>query len=275
MGAHDFQTTLRGENDLNKAYRLACEEAEYEHGHDAYNGTISTTSGAVAVTRTPVTMREAQKLINKFWDGYNGNPAPDWQRTFGRLGISKWDNCGAIPLKSEGPPQDRQQRTKKVTLDAVEYAAFKALPWSERQEFFAEHLKVLKGYELTDVHVDEFKGEFTTKVETKATDGERDTRYFIVKTSHPTYSLNPTTNYYSSQSEARAALEKQMKNYTGSLDTSEMGIVALTVRDDASPLVKSKVIIKKAVLPVTYTMVKYGKATNTQDGWLFFGLAAC
>ena len=30
---------------MREAYRNACEEAEYENGHDGYNGTISTTSG--------------------------------------------------------------------------------------------------------------------------------------------------------------------------------------------------------------------------------------
>ena len=44
MGATDFTTTATGRN-AQEAYRAACEEATYEHGHDPYNGTISTTSG--------------------------------------------------------------------------------------------------------------------------------------------------------------------------------------------------------------------------------------
>ena len=43
MGACDFTAVGRGSN-ASKAYQSAVEEAEYEDGHDPYNGTISTTN---------------------------------------------------------------------------------------------------------------------------------------------------------------------------------------------------------------------------------------
>lgn len=43
MGAIDFQTYGRGKT-MQQAFTEAYQRAEYEHGHDAYNGTISTTT---------------------------------------------------------------------------------------------------------------------------------------------------------------------------------------------------------------------------------------
>lgn len=44
MGSHSFLTSARG-NTADQAYRAAVEQAQYDYGHDPYNGTISTTSG--------------------------------------------------------------------------------------------------------------------------------------------------------------------------------------------------------------------------------------
>jgi hypothetical protein len=44
MGACDFFTIAAGK-DLLDAYNNAVEQAIFEHGHDSYNGTISTTYG--------------------------------------------------------------------------------------------------------------------------------------------------------------------------------------------------------------------------------------
>jgi hypothetical protein len=44
MGGHDFMTSSTGK-DASAAYRSACDQATWEDGHDAYNGTISTTGG--------------------------------------------------------------------------------------------------------------------------------------------------------------------------------------------------------------------------------------
>lgn len=43
MGSHDFEVTVRA-GTPEKAYRKAVDDATYEHGHNAYNGTISTTT---------------------------------------------------------------------------------------------------------------------------------------------------------------------------------------------------------------------------------------
>ena len=49
MGASNFYTKGKGAT-IGMAYKNAVEEAYYESGHDAYNGTISTTQGCIDVS---------------------------------------------------------------------------------------------------------------------------------------------------------------------------------------------------------------------------------
>lgn len=58
MGAHNFEDTAVGKT-IGEAYGRACYEAEYEYGHEAYNGTISTTNGVrdVSTLLAPFSMK--------------------------------------------------------------------------------------------------------------------------------------------------------------------------------------------------------------------------
>ena len=53
MGGCDFTTVSFGK-DAGDAYANAVREAEYERGHDPYNGTISTTGGFTMLQACPV-----------------------------------------------------------------------------------------------------------------------------------------------------------------------------------------------------------------------------
>ena len=65
MGAHEFHTSATGET-AHAAYRKACEQARFEHGHDPYNGTITTTSGfRMYQTPEPEPHGPIMKLIRK------------------------------------------------------------------------------------------------------------------------------------------------------------------------------------------------------------------
>lgn len=46
MGAHNIATTGYGQT-AKAAYERACRIAQFEDGHDPYNGTISTTEGCI------------------------------------------------------------------------------------------------------------------------------------------------------------------------------------------------------------------------------------
>lgn len=49
MGASDFLTYGRGKT-IKEAFRTAVEEAQYEHGHDGYTGTIAEKGSYLEVT---------------------------------------------------------------------------------------------------------------------------------------------------------------------------------------------------------------------------------
>ena len=75
MGAHNFHDRAHG-NTPGEAYRAAVEQAHYEYGHDAYNGTISTTSGTVTIP-----FEEGETLT-------------DWvDRVIEDGCVQKWENC--------------------------------------------------------------------------------------------------------------------------------------------------------------------------------------
>jgi hypothetical protein len=62
MGACNFNTRAKGKT-AREAYETAVREAQYEYGHDPYNGTISTTGGFKMFRTTigPVTEEEFQR----------------------------------------------------------------------------------------------------------------------------------------------------------------------------------------------------------------------
>ena len=84
MGACSFSTYATGKT-VEQAYQNAVEQAQFEYGHDSYNGTISTTSGVVELNVTAGDAETIDNLINKFFDGNMSMPA-----------IQKWGKCGAI-----------------------------------------------------------------------------------------------------------------------------------------------------------------------------------
>lgn len=84
MGACTFQDTIEvaESQDYRDAYRIACDQAIAECGHqDGYNGTISTTCG-VKLLPTP-------ENINDFIDDVLEN---------GKYGIEKYEKAGCIEV---------------------------------------------------------------------------------------------------------------------------------------------------------------------------------
>tara|TARA_R110000824_G_scaffold100738_5_gene239420 strand:- start:6 stop:347 length:342 start_codon:yes stop_codon:yes gene_type:complete len=66
MGAHESNVVKVGRyRDASQAYAEAVKEAEYEQGHDGYNGTISTSNGFIMYTNHP---RYGTKKFWKFYD---------------------------------------------------------------------------------------------------------------------------------------------------------------------------------------------------------------
>lgn len=94
MGASTFRTFGRpGERDVTKAYDELVTQAQYEHGHDPYNGTISTTHGVKVVQAKPVHQSKIadieHRLLGLGDDESDRDRDPD---------IEKWGKAGAIAV---------------------------------------------------------------------------------------------------------------------------------------------------------------------------------
>ena len=78
MGAHNFAASAYAKT-AEDAYNNLVEEAIYDHGHDAYNGTISTTFGFVIIP---------------FKDGES---SVEWMdRMMEHPDVEKWENCACV-----------------------------------------------------------------------------------------------------------------------------------------------------------------------------------
>ena len=112
MGATNFEQIGFGKT-VEEAYRNACDEAVWYSGHDAYNGTISTTHGFIVI---PQNGRKIRTIIHKYMDDDTGNSP-----------IEKWGRCGAIVLKGTLAKQYRErnnlQRKKGVVVLFFGWAA--------------------------------------------------------------------------------------------------------------------------------------------------------
>lgn len=87
MGACTFTNTIGGKGmDPNTAYKELCRQAQYDHGHDPYNGTISTTSGYVIVTVAKG--RSIDKVID---EELMGGDSP----------VQKWGPAGCIEMRGK------------------------------------------------------------------------------------------------------------------------------------------------------------------------------
>lgn len=84
MGTCNFKVFGIGK-DVNDAFNKAVSNALYEHGHDSYNGTISTTSFCADITKDMP--RYGTKAFSKALD-----------KKFDSGGIEKWD-CYAVEVK--------------------------------------------------------------------------------------------------------------------------------------------------------------------------------
>lgn len=95
MGAAFETVYIPGDTGAEAAYGKAVDEALHEHGHDSYNGSISTTRGVRALRVEPLPKKVAQRLASTFTN------AP---------GVEKWGDAGAILVGTE----DSFTRTKHV-----------------------------------------------------------------------------------------------------------------------------------------------------------------
>ena len=95
MGAYSFGITKVAKTPK-EAYKKAVEEAEYEYGHDGYNGTISTTDGYYFFDKHP---RWGTKAFDKWEDKIlSDDNGP----------IQKWGKCGCIEITGKAAKEIKE-----------------------------------------------------------------------------------------------------------------------------------------------------------------------
>ena len=111
MGSHTFEVTIGGRNMLPRdAYDQLVRDANHEHGHDGYNGTIATTSGFVLVDPGK---RRIDTVVRDILDDKSSH-------------IRKWGPAGCIELT--GAPLTRWR--KKHGLAGTRARAYRFFGWA-------------------------------------------------------------------------------------------------------------------------------------------------
>lgn len=93
MGATNFHTiqVVKDHCTMSEAYSSAVSDALYQHGHDAYNGTISTTQGYKDCTRM------APVYGTPEWDKWENDVVLEDQIP----GVEKWGKAAGVELKGK------------------------------------------------------------------------------------------------------------------------------------------------------------------------------
>jgi hypothetical protein len=106
--------------DVDRAYRALVEQALHEHGHDGYNGTISTTGGYRVVGRDPVPEARAEEIVRSRIEH-----------------LHKWDACEVIAVGDDAKVPTRTFRVRVKEADQAEAAARAQLKPGETLGAFA------------------------------------------------------------------------------------------------------------------------------------------
>ena len=87
MGIANFATTATGKT-MKEAFNKAVEQAQHEHGHGGYTGTIAEKSSVIDLTaKSPAKTRKTK--IRWAWEMTNLETGPVYD---------KWGPCGAVKL---------------------------------------------------------------------------------------------------------------------------------------------------------------------------------
>lgn len=288
MGSASFETTVYGVDDLDTAYANAVSEARDEYGYDPYNGTISTTSGAVA---SPLNTGEPIR-----------EDRIDWEVISERLDhLSKWQHCEALRVAEVSPG-----RIEYLGVVTVEVKVPSDTEHSDLQDKVrAEVYKTLARWRRSAHKVDfvtDFRGTTATKTldknsdyvvdghlkitplsepkrTTKATTGKTVTKFFIVPAGSDR--LPPWSEGHPTQAAARAALpDTTVPNGRNRGPVQSWEIISVGRREDGAALVTHDVDSRGSKKNTTYRVEArvsriVSPPTPTGNlGWLFYGWAA-
>lgn len=274
MGSSSFADYYEG-TDLQKLYNDAVEAARYEHGSDPYSGTIATTSGVRLVQAQPVPLQVAHDIADASLDS-----------------LSKWDDCGAVPILDTGNVDKREVTFDVTLLGPGEFYERKG----DLEAAVRQAAKLRAGETLIDWEVERpvgqgrwngttiYSGRQTSvqrKVTVEATEGKTETRYVV---QGPGIHQRQWKDMHPTQAAARKSLKEWLEAGHGAprhLPDSQFPrphqdyeVVGITRRVDGEPVVRGYAEIVKTTYPIQATV---GKITNSGkiSGYLIFGWAAC
>ena len=259
MGSTNFDQYAKG-TDYRALYRQLVDQATSEFGTDAYNGSISTTSGVMLDTTTPMTIEAARDRAGQRCERYD-----------------KWGACGAIPILAD---IKRRTVTTTVTLDGD------PADWDQRRQTLhrlaAEKVRLRDGEQVLKVAEDRTSpAPQRFRFRTQATDGKAETRYFVLNEHGQVMAdrqpLTGTTarlwSYgHVSQAKARAHADRLARNPRPGAGAAQFSVEGRIRRDSGDPLVTATRELTSAKVPLTVTV---GRQTSDRiGGYLFFGMVA-
>lgn len=254
MGSCGASHFVEGNQQAEKAYNFAVQEALRSDGDDPYNGTISTSSGIRIFHTVPQTWPEARAIEEREMDN-----------------LTKWESWGAVPIVSKDSSETRviEKRFSLTTASVYPH---------ELQGIIAPQVPLKPGESIESVEILEDHKVWKPVIETPA--GDRQVKYVVSGVN----SLG--RQRFDTLAEARAAASDVAKTwgtpvpgYNGKpiVSWGQDQPMAATIwgvvdRGDAVPMLKVGTTIKSrnVKLKITLSRAKDRKL----GGWYFFGWAA-
>ena len=243
MGAAEFAEVHWNPNPQ-VAFDTLVDNARFEFGHDPYSGTIAAVDGWKKAQSNPVTLSEAEKIMDAELN--RGEKAR----------VRKWGPALAVPLVQQG---QEQYHTETITLSGDDCDTFFDNPSS----IIPRKITVPEGHTFTGIASHETV-DSKARVTTAATEGKRETRYFVTgRDSH-------WEDGHKTQAQARAAAAEALSSTKHG--NASVEVYAVTRRADGSALATATRRITSVTVRVTY-VTRPKPNSNKIAGWFFFGLA--
>jgi hypothetical protein len=244
MGATNFVTGAIRTASIRDAYDAAVNDAVAEHGHDSYNGTISTTGGYHQSVATPMTVSGANLIASTAWDH-----------------AEKWGPAEAVPVA-----EDRHFTFRKIK-SVIE------LPTTD------EHGSMTSAHDLREaavakavtqhsgsLHSVEVTPKVKTKIVTETAKGRAVTKYEV--------SSGRSSRFFDTKAQATAAAKRLVSDDTWYRSVTVRAVKVYEDSGSADAVVVKRVTVEaKAAVTVTIATPKKPGSTPV-EGWIFYGIAA-
>jgi hypothetical protein len=233
VGASAYVQSIHGD-DLEAAYRAACDEAGYEHGN-SYSGAINMSNGIFLAQREPLLPWDANHAANELIRTNR---------------VQKWESVGAIRVA-----KPLTKRTIKITVDTTDCNENWPNDEVTAKVVAAVQFKMKDGEGIISLNAttsEKVRPDVTTPK------GAAKVAYFLT----PAYAAGSTL--YDSQAEARAAAVKAMKD-----SPSHVGSIAVRATKVASngsqDLVTVSRVVTKRTTTVEATVGIVGEPVNSWE----------